>query len=183
MKRFLFALAAAVAVSSTGALAADVGVSITIGHPDFFGRIELGNVPPPPVVYARPVIIERPAREVVVEPIYLRVPPGHQKNWKKYCAHYDACGRPVYFVKDEWYRDVYAPRYREEHREFRREEERREDRREQERREEYRAERREEEQREERREEYREHEHDRGQHRGWKDRDDHHDDRDDHDHH
>jgi hypothetical protein len=31
------------------------------------------------------------------------VPPGHQKNWKKHCRDYQACGVPVYFVKDEWY--------------------------------------------------------------------------------
>jgi hypothetical protein len=141
MKQIVFA--ALLATSATAALAADVDVSINIGHPNFFGRIELGSVAPPPLVYARPVVIERAPREVVVEPIYLRVPPGHAKNWRHYCARYDACGRPVYFVKDEWYRNVYAPHYREEHREWRHEEARRE---------EYREERREAERREEHRE-------------------------------
>jgi len=46
----------------------------------------------------------------------LRVPPGHQKNWKRYCGRYEACGRPVYFVRDDWYNNVYAPQYRERHR-------------------------------------------------------------------
>ena len=42
-------------------------------------------------------------------------PPGHAKNWKKHCASYRACGRPVYFVQDEWYHDVYAPHYKKHH--------------------------------------------------------------------
>ena len=122
MKRLICATAIAVAAIATPAFAADVGVSITVGSPGFFGRIELGDFRAPPVLYTRPVVIVRPPRGVVVEPIYLRVPPGHSKNWKKYCARYDACGRPVYFVKDDWYRNVYAPRYRKEHREHFREE-------------------------------------------------------------
>jgi hypothetical protein len=31
------------------------------------------------------------------------VPPGHRKNWRKHCGQYNACGVPVYFVRDEWY--------------------------------------------------------------------------------
>ncbi len=49
------------------------------------------------------------------EPVYLRVPPGHRKNWGKHCRKYGACGQPVLFVQDRWYSDVYAPRYREVH--------------------------------------------------------------------
>ena len=44
-------------------------------------------------------------------PIYLRVPPGHEKKWNKHCASYNACGRPVYFVRDDWYRNTYVPQY------------------------------------------------------------------------
>ena len=47
------------------------------------------------------------------QPVYLWVPPGHQKNWRKHCGRYDACGRPVYFVQDNWYNTVYVPRYQE----------------------------------------------------------------------
>ena len=32
-------------------------------------------------------------------PLSLYVPPGHQKNWGKYCGRYNACGQPVYFVQ------------------------------------------------------------------------------------
>lgn len=96
------------------AQAADVGVSVSIGQPGFYGQIDIGNYPQPELVYPEPVIIHRPVG-VVYEPIYLRVPPGHQKRWGYYCGRYNACGRPVYFVQDRWYNDVYAPRYREHH--------------------------------------------------------------------
>lgn len=83
--------------------ATDVGVSVSIGQPGFYGRIDIGNLAQPPqVVVAQPVWVQRvPGR--VVQPIYLRVPPGHQKNWSKHCGRYDACGVPVYFVHEDWY--------------------------------------------------------------------------------
>jgi len=31
------------------------------------------------------------------------VPPGHAKNWAKHCHRYDACARPVYFVRSAEY--------------------------------------------------------------------------------
>ncbi|SFG46330.1 hypothetical protein SAMN05518865_112164 [Duganella sp. CF458] len=108
-------LAAAMLALSTSAIAQDVGVSVTVGQPGFFGRIDIGNMAPPPVLYPQPVIIQRPAR-IIAEPLYLRVPPGHAKNWGKHCGRYNACGRNVYFVRDEWYTNEYAPRYRDEHR-------------------------------------------------------------------
>ncbi len=103
----LAAMAAPVA-----AQAADVGVSVSIGEPGFYGRIDIGNTRPD-VVYAQPVIIQRV--QAPPPPVYLRVPPGHEKQWRRYCAQYGACGRPVYFVRDTWYREVYAPQYRHEH--------------------------------------------------------------------
>jgi hypothetical protein len=108
MKHLLFtAVIAAIATSA----AAEVGVSITMGHPGFYGRIEIGGFPPPPLVFPRPVIIERvPAPG---PPVYLNVPPGHAKHWAKHCHEYNACGQPAYFVEEVWYRDVYVPRYQE----------------------------------------------------------------------
>ena len=88
-------------------------VSVSIGQPGFYGRIDIGGFPPPPLIYAEPMII-RPAR-VAYPPLYLRVPPGHAKKWHRYCDRYSACGRPVYFVQDDWYRNDYAPVYRERH--------------------------------------------------------------------
>ena len=127
MKRFLFV--AAVAVVAAPVLAADVGVSVSIGQPGFYGRIDIGNFPPPRVIYPQPVIIQSAPGYVEAEPIYLRVPPSQQRNWRKYCGRYNACGQRVYFVRDDWYQREYAPRYREEHRDEggRRNEERRDD--------------------------------------------------------
>jgi hypothetical protein len=111
MKRML--AAAALAALALPTQAADVGVSISIGQPGFYGQIDIGDFPRPVLIDPRPVVIERVT--VRRDPIYLRVPPGHAKNWRRYCNRYDACGRPVYFVQDRWYQDVYAPRYRERH--------------------------------------------------------------------
>ncbi len=47
------------------------------------------------------------------QPIYMRVPPGHAKRWKKHCRDYNACGERVYFVQHNWYNREYVPRYRE----------------------------------------------------------------------
>jgi len=119
LRYFLIATALAAATLTTPALATDVGVSVTIGQPGFYGRIDIGDFPypPPRVIYRQPRIVERVYIER--EPIYMRVPPGHAKNWKKYCHRYDACGYPVYFVQDSWYEHDYVPNYREYHRDRR----------------------------------------------------------------
>jgi hypothetical protein len=116
MKRFLIAAALAAAVS-TPALAADVGVSVSIGQPGFYGRLDIGGYPQPQVIYPQPIVIER----IPVErpPVYLRVPPGHAKNWSKHCREYNACGERVFFVHDNWYQSEYVPRYKEKHRDRR----------------------------------------------------------------
>lgn len=102
--------------ASGPALAADVGVSISIGQPGFYGRIDIGDYPYPipRLVYRNPIIVQ-PHPGVYYEPMYLRVPPGHAKNWKRYCGRYNACGHPAYFVQDNWYHNEYAPIYRERH--------------------------------------------------------------------
>ncbi len=106
-------LCAALAAASFPALA-QTNVSITVGQPGFYGRLDIGDFGPPPVYVAQPVIVERYER-VRAQPVYLRVPPGHRKNWRKHCRKYGACGQPVLFVQDSWYSNVYAPRYREVH--------------------------------------------------------------------
>lgn len=81
--------------------AADAYVSATVSGvlaPGVYGRIDIGNAPPPPVLYPQPVIITRPPVVVQQPPLYLYVPPGHAKNWRKHCARYNACDRPVYFA-------------------------------------------------------------------------------------
>jgi hypothetical protein len=106
-KRITWIAATAVSMFAAAAGAAtDVGVSVQISQPGIYGRVDIGNLPPPVLVYPQPIIVHRPPPVVVaqpVQPVYLWVPPGHQKNWKKHCGRYNACGVPVYFVKDEWY--------------------------------------------------------------------------------
>lgn len=95
---------------------AQTGISIGIGQPGTYGQLNLNGYPAPNLLYPQPVVIQpgpgRPSGFGYGSPVYLRVPPGHAKNWGRHCARYGACSRPVYFVQDSWYNNVYAPRYR-----------------------------------------------------------------------
>ena len=82
-----------------------VGVSINIQQPGVYGRINIGNVAPPPVVYVQPVIIVPGPVAVQRTPIYFYVPAAQQQNWSRYCGRYGACGQPVYFVQERWVRE------------------------------------------------------------------------------
>jgi hypothetical protein len=110
MKRILLAAAAA-AICIPAFAQTNVGVSVSVNQPGVYGRIDIGNVPTPPVlVYRQPVIIAPPQQVVVQQqPVYLHVPPGHAKNWRKHCGKYNACGQPVYFVQENWYQQQYVP--------------------------------------------------------------------------
>lgn len=110
MKKVLFATL--LGVCTVPAFAGDIGVSISVGQPGFYGQIDIGNTPRPPVVYAQPVVVARAPEYASAQPIYLHVPPGHEKHWNKHCGEYHACGRPVYFVRDDWYNNEYVPRHR-----------------------------------------------------------------------
>jgi len=101
MKRMLAATLCALAAAP--ALAADVGVSVEISQPGVYGRIDIGRFPAPQVIVPQPVIILPPRVGSPVQPIYMWVPPGHRKNWARYCGQYHACGYPVYFVRHDWY--------------------------------------------------------------------------------
>ena len=94
-------IAAGLGMLGATAAQAQAYVNATVGgviSPGVYGRIDIGNAPPPPVLYAQPVIISRPAVLVQQQPLYLYVPPGHARKWSKHCAQYNACGQPVYFV-------------------------------------------------------------------------------------
>ena len=111
-RRWSITLAACMAaiLNTSPASAADVGISVNVGQPGFYGRIDIGNFPaPPPVIYPQPVIMAPAPVAVVQRPIYLRVPPGHARNWSRHCGHYNACGQHTYFVQDDWYQRVYVP--------------------------------------------------------------------------
>jgi hypothetical protein len=109
------ALAASLAVGSAlfaaaPAARADDKLGVTIGGefaPGVWGRIELGQRQPPPVLlYPQPVVVPHPAGTPAVvmphgyaaAPLYVVAPPGHIRHWAHWCGYYGACGRPVYFV-------------------------------------------------------------------------------------
>jgi hypothetical protein len=104
------ALTSALTAGAIGSAAAQpsVGVSIGINQPGVYGRINIGDVPPPALVLRQPVLIAPPRVAVPRAPVYLYVPPAHQQNWRRYCGRYGACGQPVYFVRDQWVRERYA---------------------------------------------------------------------------
>lgn len=110
MKRLLALLLLPVLVAPV--FAADVAVSVSVGDPRFYGRIDIGGFPQPQLLYPEPVIIQPAPSAVVVQPIYVRVPPAQAKDWRKHCKKYKLCGQPVYFVQDNWYTQVYVPEYR-----------------------------------------------------------------------
>ncbi len=105
--KFIVLLALALAAAAPAIAQPNVGVSIGINQPGVYGRIHIGDVPRPALYRAEPVIIQ-PSRVVVErQPVYLYVPPAHEQNWGRYCGRYQACGQPVYFVRDEWVRERY----------------------------------------------------------------------------
>ena len=89
MKRFLSIIIMIILVA-VPVQAADVGVSVSFNQPGFYGRISIGDVYGPAVIYPQPI----PVRPVYVmpQPVYYHLPPGHVKHWR--------------------YREVYVPYYR-----------------------------------------------------------------------
>ncbi|MGA9666353.1 MAG: hypothetical protein WBQ69_07895 [Gallionella sp.] len=109
---------AAMLLASLSAQAAQPIINLSIGgeiSPGVYGQVQFGNAPPPPVVYAQPTIIEDHGGRRLA-PIYLHVPPEHAKHWAKYCHKYNACNRPVYFVKSREYEPGYHAHKDEGHR-------------------------------------------------------------------
>ena len=116
MFKILSGAAAVLAIGLTASSvvqAANVDVNINIGQPGYYGRIDIGDFGRPQLIYTEPRVIYR--NVTPREPIYLRVPPGHAKNWRKHCRKYNACGERVYFVQDSWYEREYVPRFQAEH--------------------------------------------------------------------
>ena len=106
MKKII-ALALAAGAIGSAVAQPSVGVSIGINQPGVYGRINIGDVPRPALILQQPVLIAAPRVAVRREPVYLYVPPAHQQNWRRYCGRYEACGQPVYFVRDQWVRERY----------------------------------------------------------------------------
>ena len=103
------------------ASAASAGVNVNVIvegqiQPGVYGRVEVGNPSaPPPVWRPQPVIIVPQPQVVEVVPVYVHVPPGHARNWRRHCHRYDACGRPVYFVKSAEYEPGYGRKRKHDH--------------------------------------------------------------------
>jgi len=110
----LFLLAVLMVGPSAPARAADVGVSVSVGQPGFYGRLDIGDYPQPQLLYSQPRMIRRGMEGR--PPVYMHVPPGHARNWRKHCAAYNACDEQVYFVRDGWYNNQFVPRYQERNR-------------------------------------------------------------------
>jgi hypothetical protein len=101
-RAFVFALAAL----ATGAALADAAPAyrnITKGgalRPGIYGRIVVkAKAPPPPVIYPQPVIASQVIVPETVKPVYLYVPPGQVRHWKRNCARWSACDEAVLFVR------------------------------------------------------------------------------------
>jgi hypothetical protein len=100
-------LAAGAFGTATAQTTVSTSVSIGINQPGVYGRINIGTLPPPALYHPQPVIVTTSPVVVERRPIYLYVPPAHQQNWRRYCSQYQACGQPVYFVRDDWVRERY----------------------------------------------------------------------------
>jgi len=98
-------------------------INLSVGGevaPGVYGQVQFGNAPPPAVVYEKPQIVFQQQEGEMRKPIYLHVPPEHAKNWANHCRQYNACNRPVYFVKSREYASDYDARKEEHHGEGRR---------------------------------------------------------------
>ena len=105
-------LGAGLLASASAAPNVNVSVSMdTQSAPGVYGRIQIGSGPVPVVVYPQPTVIYQPVRPVQASPIYLSVPPGHAKNWRKHCRRYNACAQQVYFVRTAEYEPGYQERH------------------------------------------------------------------------
>jgi hypothetical protein len=102
MKRILWFV---LAIGCAGAALAD-GVNV-------YGQIDIGGYPNPPVVYPQAVVVAPAPEYAAAPPVYLHVRPGEEKHWREHCGAYHACGRRVYFVKDDWYNGEYAHHHHE----------------------------------------------------------------------
>lgn len=109
MRTRMLSVLVALLIGSAGvSRAGDLGIQVILSGqvaPGVYGQVQLGNGPPPAVVYSQPMLIE--PQSSPLPPVYLHVPPGHAKDWRKHCHEYHACNRPVYFIRSA----EYAPGY------------------------------------------------------------------------
>jgi hypothetical protein len=115
--RLIFSMAAVLFVGIGTCRAGDLSVNVILSGqvaPGVYGQVQLGNDRPPPLVYTQPMLIV--AQPQPPPPVYLHVPPGHARNWRKHCREYNACNRPVYFIRSAEYEPGFdRARYDREH--------------------------------------------------------------------
>jgi hypothetical protein len=100
---------AALAAASVSAQACDGAQAVAVRQPGDYGRIDIGSETPP-VVYARPLLIDASGHAQDQAPVYLYVPPTQKGHWGRYCSRYAACDQPVLFVQHHWVSERYARR-------------------------------------------------------------------------
>lgn len=114
MRQWFLTSIVGMVVAGTGVCrAGDLNIGVILSGqiaPGVYGQVQLGNNPPPPLVYAQPVVIEPLRYAVPPPPVYLHVPPEHARNWREHCREYKACNRPVYFVRSAEYEPGYERR-------------------------------------------------------------------------
>lgn len=81
-----------------------------MGQPGYYGRIEIGYAPQPPLLISN-AVMGNPG-VYTGEPIYMHVPAAHAYAWSRHCQRYGACDWLVYFVDNDWYANVYVPGFR-----------------------------------------------------------------------
>lgn len=100
VRQWLLVPATALLLAASAGARAQAYVNVTVGGafaPGVYGQISMGNNPPPPVINAAPVIVGQPVYGAPV--MYLYVRPKEYRDWGRYCWRYNACGRPVRFVR------------------------------------------------------------------------------------
>lgn len=79
----------------------------SMGQPGYYGYIEIGANPQPPLLISN-AVMGNPG-VYTGSPIYMHVPPEHARAWSRYCHLYGACDWVVFFVDNAWYESVYVP--------------------------------------------------------------------------
>ena len=99
MKNLLVAAFIAGSALAVTPAIADPNVSISVGGqiaPGVYGQIDIGHNNGIEI-YGPPVIIQRGPYNY--PPAYYYVPDVQRRDWGRWCRHYRACDREVYFVR------------------------------------------------------------------------------------
>lgn len=83
-----------------------IGLSLGINQPGVYGQINIDTLPAPALVSPTPLVVAPGVASA--PPAYIYVPIAEQHDWRRYCRKYNACNRPVYFVREDWVLDRYT---------------------------------------------------------------------------